>query len=102
MTTREDAKTLSDGLSDCIHSLRTLLSAMDDQLLFYLSNPRLLGTHPNGALLGCCAEQVCGLLSLSQTVLAQMDERAEALSDFLYQRAASGGPPAGAGVLGGP
>ena len=85
MTTQSDARALTDGLSRSIYDLRTLMGAMDDQLLFYLSNPRLLGEHPNGALLQSCAEQVGGLLALCQTVLAQTDENVEALADFLYR-----------------
>lgn len=92
MTTQKDARTLSDGLNDSICDLRTLLGAMDDQLCFYLTNRRLLGAHPSGELLGCCAEQVSGLLVLSQGVLNRMDETAQALADFLYQGAVSGGP----------
>lgn len=92
MTTQKDARTLSDGLNDGIDDLRTLLSAMDDQLCFYLSNRRLLGDHPNGELLRCCASEVCGLLALCQNVLARMDERADALADFLYRGAGAGDP----------
>lgn len=87
MTTQKEACALSDGLNGSINDLRALLGAAEDQLCFYLSNRRLLGEHPNGALLGCCASQAIDLLALCQGVLSQMDERADALADYLYHGA---------------
>ncbi len=84
MTEEKDPRTLSDELIDNIRDMRTLLNAMDDQLCFCFSNRKLLGVHPNGELLRCCVSQVSGLLALSQTILAKMDENADALADLLY------------------
>lgn len=76
---------VADQLSGDISYTRTLLSAAEDKVRFYLENKKLLG--PYTELLSGCAAEVANLLFLIEQYLDKMDRQTETLSALLYHGA---------------
>ena len=82
MDVKQDPRDLADRFAGDVDYMRTLLSAAEDKVRFYLENRKLL--DPRGELLHACARELANLLSLTQDHLERIDGELGTVTELLY------------------
>lgn len=82
MDGKKDPKDLADQFAGDVDYMRTLLSAAEDKVRFYLENRKLMGSR--GELLYGCARELSNLLALTQDHLDRIDAELGTVTELLY------------------